>query len=97
MFIADSSEGSHDRARTDEGQPFSHDPDPELRASHEDRVVEILRISAGDGRLTGAELDQRLEAALEARTDRELEALTADLPLLGATTAEPKDVVRLDY
>lgn len=43
---------------------------PELRASHEDRdqVVEIRRVAAGDGRLTAAELDERLEAALTART-----------------------------
>ena len=47
---------------------------PELRASHEDRdrVVEILRVAAGDGRLTAAELDERLEAALTARTNSEL-------------------------
>jgi len=55
----------------------------ELRAAHEDRdsVVEQLRVAAGDGRLTGEELDERLEAALTARTYRELAALTADLPV----------------
>ncbi len=55
---------------------------PELRASHEDRdrVVELLRVAAGDGRLTADELDERLEAALTARTQRELVVLTADLP-----------------
>ncbi len=55
---------------------------PELRASHEDRdrAVEILRVAAGDGRLTAAELDERIEAALTARTSGELAALTADLP-----------------
>src|SRR5215467_8290137 len=55
---------------------------PELRASHEDRdrVVEILRVAAGDGRLSGTELDERVEAALTARTYRELAQLTADLP-----------------
>ena len=55
---------------------------PELRASHQDRdrVVEILRVAAGDGRLSGAELDERVEAALTARTYRELAQLTADLP-----------------
>jgi len=38
----------------------------ELRASHEDRdrVVELLRVSAGDGRLTAEELDERLELAI---------------------------------
>jgi hypothetical protein len=73
---------------------------PELRASHadRDRVVEQLRIAAGDGRLTAEELDERLEAALTARTYRELAVLTADLPPAGvsaAATAKPKDVLRM--
>jgi hypothetical protein len=76
---------------------------PELRASDEDRdrAVEILRVAAGDGRLTAAELDQRIEAALTARTSGELAALTADLPAVpgqaGSVAAQAKDVVRLDY
>jgi len=75
----------------------------ELRASHQDRdrVVEILRVAAGDGRLTSDELDERLEAALNARTYRELAALTVDLPAAGTTgrdgiPAEPKDMVKID-
>jgi hypothetical protein len=61
----------------------------ELRASYEDRdkVAEQLRVAAGDGRLTADELDQRLEAALTARTYGELAALTADLP--GVAKVEP--------
>ena len=55
-----------------------------LRASHgdRDRVVELLRVAAGDGRLTAEELDERLEAALTARTYGELAALTTDLPTI---------------
>jgi Domain of unknown function (DUF1707) len=75
---------------------------PELRASHADRdkVVELLRIAAGDGRLTAEELDERLEAALTARTQLELTVLTADLPAgpgagLDQVVAEPKEVVRI--
>jgi hypothetical protein len=71
----------------------------ELRASHADRdqVVEILRIAAGDGRLTIGELDQRLEAALAARTCRELAELTADLPsACRAIAAGPGDFLRID-
>ena len=74
----------------------------QLRASHEDRdrVVEILRVAAGDGRLTAEELDQRLEAALSARTYAELAVLTTDLPAAGSAGAvaapEPKDMVRID-
>jgi hypothetical protein len=75
---------------------------PELRASHadRDRVVDVLRIAAGDGRLTVDELDERLEAALSARTLSELTTLTADLPpvsaTVGGTGAEVKDVVRIE-
>ncbi|MFJ8493240.1 DUF1707 domain-containing protein [Streptomyces sp. NPDC094038] len=75
---------------------------PELRASHadRDRVVDVLRIAAGDGLLTADELDERLETALSARTLSELATLTADLPpvsaSLGALGAEVKDVVRIE-
>ncbi|WP_445517543.1 DUF1707 SHOCT-like domain-containing protein [Streptomyces sp. NEAU-174] len=71
---------------------------PELRASHadRDRVVDVLRIAAGDGLLTAEELDERLEAALSARTLGELAALTTDLPPVGVTGAEAKDVVRIE-
>ncbi|SRR6266581_3859946 len=71
----------------------------QLRASHEDRdrVVEILRVAAGDGRLAAEELDERLEAALTARTVGDLAALTTDLPAAaGVAAGEPKEVVRID-
>ena len=74
----------------------------ELRASHEDRdrVVELLRVSAGDGRLTAEELDERLEVAMTARTYGELAKLVADLPAAGSVASVPaprvKDVVRID-
>src|SRR5580658_4441678 len=75
----------------------------ELRASHADRdqVVEVLRVAAGDGRLTADELDQRLEAALTARTLGELTALTTDLPAspadaARATSAPTKDLVTIE-
>jgi hypothetical protein len=71
------------------------DPTPELRASHadRDRAVDILRVAAGDGRLTAAELDERLEAALSARTRGELAGLTADVQ---ASQPQAKDLVRID-
>ena len=74
----------------------------ELRASHEDRdqVVELLRVSAGDGRLTADELDERLEQAMTARTYGELARLVADLPAAGSGAVTPapraKDVVRIE-
>jgi DUF1707 SHOCT-like domain len=75
-------------------------PAREFRASYEDRdrVVETLRLAAGDGRLSADELDQRIEMALTARTYGELAALTKDLPdaAVPAAMAEPKDVVRIE-
>ena len=57
-------------------------PRAEMRASHEDHdiIVDQLRIAAGDGRIDGEELDQRIEAAMTARTYGELDVLIKDLP-----------------
>ena len=56
--------------------------DREIRASQEERerVVELLRTHAGEGRLDLDELEERVEAALAARTRGDLDALVADLP-----------------
>ncbi len=64
-----------------------------LLASHadRDRAVEVLRTAAGDGRLTADDLDQRLEAALTARTLADLEPLLADL----TTAAVAEDLARI--
>ncbi|KDN73738.1 DUF1707 domain-containing protein [Streptomyces olindensis] len=72
---------------------------PEVRASHadRDRIVDVLRVAAGDGRLTMEELDERVEAALSARTVGELAALTADLPeAVPQDAVEVEDVVRIE-
>jgi hypothetical protein len=54
---------------------------PALRASDadRDRVIELLRAAVADGRLDPAEFDERLDAALAARTFDALAPLTADL------------------
>lgn len=54
-----------------------------LRASDSDRekVAERLNHAMTEGRLSGDELEQRLEALYAARTYGELDALLADLPL----------------
>jgi hypothetical protein len=74
-----------------------------LRASHEDRdkVVEHLRMAGGDGRLDAQELDDRVGAALAARTYGELAALVSDLPAapgspVAAVAAKPKDLIQID-
>jgi len=53
-----------------------------LRASDADReqIAERLREATTEGRLAPDELDERLGAALSARTYAELDALVADLP-----------------
>jgi Domain of unknown function (DUF1707) len=86
-----------------ESEPGGEIARSELRASHDDRdrVVEMLRVSAGDGRLTSEELDERLEQAMTARTYGELARLVADLPAVGsalspAAALRAKDVVRID-
>ena len=53
-----------------------------LRASDAEResVAERLRHAAGEGRLEPEELEERLHAALRARTHGDLRRLLADLP-----------------
>ncbi|MGH3390360.1 MAG: DUF1707 SHOCT-like domain-containing protein [Actinomadura sp.] len=54
---------------------------PALRASDADRdqIIELLRAAVADGRLDPVEFDERLDAALAARTIDALTPLTADL------------------
>jgi hypothetical protein len=67
---------------------------PQLRASHadRDRAVDVLRLAAGEGRLSVDELETRLEAALSARTMGELAALTSDLP----AAEQAKEMICID-
>jgi hypothetical protein len=69
---------------------------PDQRASDADRDIaaDILCAAVGDGRLTLDELDDRLGAALSARTTIELAALIADLP--GRRCAPPEPVRALE-
>ncbi|AXK33983.1 DUF1707 domain-containing protein [Streptomyces armeniacus] len=68
-----------------EQPPPGDDPVSRLapRASHSDReaVVERLQEAAAEGRLDMAELDERVERALTAKTHADLAPLTADLPV----------------
>ena len=66
-------------------------PREDQRATHEDRdrVVDVLKLAAGDGRLTLEELDERVGAALTARTYGELTALVSDLPTARDIPAGP--------
>jgi len=65
-------------------------PEPsKIRASDADRerVANVLREAAGDGRLTMDELDERLDAVYAAKTYAELEPVTHDLPVAGTSPA----------
>jgi hypothetical protein len=55
---------------------------PELRIADadRDRAVDRLRAAASEGRLDPEELEERVAQALAARTQGELDQLTADLP-----------------
>jgi hypothetical protein len=62
---------------------------PDLRASdlERERTIDILRVAAGEGRLTFEELADRIDEAARARTRGELALLTRDLPAAGARLA----------
>ena len=80
----------------------ANDPHSSMRASDADRerVANVLREAAGDGRLTMDELDERLDAVYAAKTYAELEPITHDLPDAGAahapapSLAAPRDPAR---
>jgi Domain of unknown function (DUF1707) len=90
------------------GEPSGSGATPEVRASDtdRDRVVDVLRDAAADGRLTVDEFDERMAAALSSRTLAELAPLTADLvpgPAApagpsrpGAAAEQAPDVIRID-
>jgi hypothetical protein len=64
------------------------DRSPALRASDRERdaVVQRVQQAFAEGRLDDTEFDERMRAALTARTHADLDALLADLP---AETAAP--------
>jgi hypothetical protein len=67
-----------------------------LRASDADReqIAERLRHAAAEGRLFADELEERLGAALSAKTYGELDEVVSDLPEPGPShTRRPGDVV----
>ena len=84
------------------GEPSGPGSWSEMRASDadRDRVMEILRVAAVEGRLTPDELDERLGAALSSRTLGELAALTADLlaapSVPGVARTQAEDMIRID-
>jgi hypothetical protein len=66
--------------------------DDHVRASDQDRdrSAQTLREHFATGRISQEELDERVQAAYRASTQRELRALTADLPLLPVSPQEAR-------
>lgn len=66
----------------EETAPLVPEDPRQLRCSDADReaVAELLRVAAGDGRLTLDELSERLDQAYAARTYADLEPVLVDLP-----------------
>jgi hypothetical protein len=57
--------------------------------SDRDRVVELLNVAFGEGRLSKDEHDSRLESAFSARTYADLDQIVIDLPAARTTLATP--------
>jgi Domain of unknown function (DUF1707) len=76
--------------------------EPALRASDAERDAAVERLKTGlvEGRLSDEEFDQRMRAALTARTRAELERLLADLPAAApvpALAARPSGRLLLSF
>jgi hypothetical protein len=72
-------------------EPGQLDPSGRVRASDAEReaVVERLRVTAVEGRLTLGELTERTGAAYTATTRGDLVPITADLPAVSGSPAAP--------
>jgi|SRR5579863_2614127 len=67
-----------------------------LRISDQDRddAAAAIREHYAAGRLDNGEFEERLQAVLAARTERELRALTADLPALPVSSTQARALTR---
>src|SRR4029453_7601639 len=73
----------------DAPEPAPRDPDLRVSQAERDEVVKVLAGHFADGRLTVEEYEERVEAALGARTGRDLEPLLAELPGADPPRAPP--------
>ena len=69
--------------------------EPHLRISDQDReqAAAAIREHFAAGRLDNAEVEERLQAVYAARTQGELEALSADLPALPLSASQARAVI----
>jgi Domain of unknown function (DUF1707) len=74
----------------DANEPERRDPDLRVSQAERDEVVALLAGHFADGRLTVEEYEERVEAALAARTGRDLEPLLEDLPAADPSPARAR-------
>ncbi|MEV7770805.1 DUF1707 domain-containing protein [Kitasatospora sp. NPDC086791] len=74
----------------DESQGRAKPKPLRISDAERERVVERLQTAVGEGRISFAELDQRLSLVYSADTRPEVDAVTADLP-----AARPLETVRI--
>ena len=79
---------------THDAEPEPHPapaPAPAIRASDQDRdaVAQRLQQAFAERRLDDDEFDERMRAALTARTSADLDQLTTDLPAAPAAQSTP--------
>ena len=77
------------------GPSYRRAANPGMRVSHEERTAVADRLSKhyGDGRLDEEEFNERLDRAMKAKTQGDLDGLFADLPDLGPSAEAPRAVV----
>lgn len=68
---------------------MSTTPPQRIGDAERDKAIDLLREHHAAGRLTSEEFNERMAAALTARTDADLVPLFADLPASGAEPALP--------
>jgi hypothetical protein len=79
---------SDDEQAREPGAVGSHrSPDVRVSQAERDEVATVLGRHYADGRLSVGEYEERVSAALEARTGRDLDGLLSDLPALPAAEA----------
>jgi hypothetical protein len=70
--------------------PFPlHDPDLRVSDAERNEVADLLARHYGDGRLTQDEFNERVDRAMNARTQSDLSGLFDDLPVLDGGGKEP--------
>jgi len=73
------------------GRPAEPGTSPAVRASDQERdaVVQRVQQAFAEGRLDDTEFDERMRAALTARTHADLDLLLTDLPAASAPAQAP--------